>query len=433
MRRVAVICTTISPNLGSEYSVAWNFVMSMSNTNELYVIYGDAGKGLGDFSSIKKWQETNEHPNIHFVAVSLPETRIFRLLKRLSSRYDKSLINIPHYICESQWHQCASDKIRELKLQNKIDLVHYLNPIGFKQVGRAYKIKDIPYGWGPISGVHKRPFALHRNLKFTAKIKAYVLRNGLHGWLFKHNRPFKTAIKRCDFLLGATPTTIVQLNDIHHKQAIYLPENGIMCMERHQPITLGNHETLQLIWVGSLCQRKSLILLLRALVKIKSENWQLNVVGEGDLQNELMQFSRDNDLCNKITWHGKVKGIEVLDLMKRSHLHVISSMGEATTTVLFEAMSCAVPTLSLDHCGMAGVICEKCGYKIPIHSYEQVLSDIATVISELIESPERVQQLSAGVLSCSQHYLYHNRVPLLEQLYDEAIKKYKECNENSIG
>ena len=71
--------------------------------------------------------------------------------------------------------------------------------------------------------------------------------------------------------------------------------------------------------------------------------------------------------------------------MKNSHLHVISSLGEATTTVLFEAMSYGVPTMTLDHCGMAGVVCEECGIKIPIHSYNQVISDIAKRIDELIE------------------------------------------------
>lgn len=433
MRRIAVICTTISPNLGSEYSVAWNFVMTMSQTNELYVLYGDSGKGLGDFSSIKEWELINEHPNIHFIDVSLPDTKLFRLLKKLSIRYDKSIMNIAHYIRETQWHKCVHEKIEQLVSQDKIDLIHYLNPIGFKQAGSAYNIKNVPYGWGPISGAHNRAFALHKNLKLTTKIATYTLRNGLHLWLFKHDRRFKKAIDRCDFVLGATPTTIKQLREIHHKEAVYLPENGIIKMETHLPIELKEKETLQLIWIGRVSQPKALILLLRSLCKIKQDNWHLNVVGEGDLMNELKLFCENNGFSNKVTWHGKIVRTQVIDLMKKSHLHVISSMGEATTTVLFEAMSCAVPTLSLDHCGMAGVICEKCGYKIAIHSYNQVVSDMAAAIYQLIIAPEKVRLLSEGVLSCSQHYLYHNRVAVFEKLYDNAINKYKSHGESCTG
>lgn len=110
--------------------------------------------------------------------------------------------------------------------------------------------------------------------------------------------------------------------------------------------------------------------------------------------------------------------------MKNSHFHVISSLGDATTTVLFEAMSLAVPTMTLDHCGMAGVVCEKCGIKIPIHSYKQVISDMAKHIDELIENPGRIQQLSQGVLECSKKYMWENRVKIFNEVYEKAALKY---------
>ena len=111
--------------------------------------------------------------------------------------------------------------------------------------------------------------------------------------------------------------------------------------------------------------------------------------------------------------------------MKSSHLHVISSLGEATTTVLFEAMSYGVPTMTLDHCGMAGVVCEECGIKIPIHSYEQVVSDIAKNIDYLIENPEKIQQLSQGVLECSKKHMWENRVKIFNEVYEKTVLKYK--------
>ena len=88
-------------------------------------------------------------------------------------------------------------------------------------------------------------------------------------------------------------------------------------------------------------------------------------------------------------------------------------------------MSFAVPTMTLDHCGMAGVVCEKCGIKIPIHSYNQVISDIAKRIDELIEKPEKIQQLSQGVLECSKEYMWENRVKIFNEVYKEVALKYQ--------
>ena len=434
MRRIAIICAAISPHLGSEFSVAWNFVMRMSKSNELYVIYGNTGYGFGNVESIKQWEKDHPNPNLHFIDIQLPNNKYHEFLRESSIKHDKSVLNIAHMLREKAWHKCAYKKVEELNKSGKIDLIHYLNPIGFKEAGYAWKIKDIPYGWGPIAGAHKRVWDLQKDIPLTKRLITHLLRNIGHVSLFKYDNRVKKAIKRCDFILGATPTTVDQIQQFHKKEAIYLPENGIMKMNTTSPINCDINSELQLIWIGGMEERKALKILLRALCLIKNKKWHLNIIGDGPQRNELIQFAEENNLNSQITWYGKLTRLEVMDILKKSHLHIISSLGEATTTVLFEAMSFAVPTLSLDHCGMAGVICNKCGIKIPIHSYDQVIHDIAENIKTLIFNPEKVNLLSKGVLECSKKYLYDNRIALFENIYDEAIKKYNLIdNENNIS
>lgn len=111
------------------------------------------------------------------------------------------------------------------------------------------------------------------------------------------------------------------------------------------------------------------------------------------------------------------------ELFAQAHLHIITSLGEATTTVLWEAMANGIPTLSLDHCGMSGVICEECGIKIPIHSYEQVTSAIATQIESCIMNPSRIETLSNGVLKCAGKFMWSNRVESFNQIYEQICQK----------
>lgn len=144
----------------------------------------------------------------------------------------------------------------------------------------------------------------------------------------------------------------------------------------------------------------------------------------GNLFQQLKEKSEQLGIDCHITWHGSIPRTEVLQLMKTAHLHVISSLGEATTTVLWEAMSWAVPTMTLDHCGMAGVVCEKCGIKIPIHSYKQVVTDMAEHIDYLIEQPEIIGQLSQGVIECSEKFMWSNRIKIFNEVYERICNKY---------
>lgn len=146
--------------------------------------------------------------------------------------------------------------------------------------------------------------------------------------------------------------------------------------------------------------------------------------GGGNLFKQLKEKSKQLGIDDHITWHGSIPRAEVLQLMKTAHLHVISSLGEATTTVLWEAMSWAVPTMTLDHCGMAGVVCEKCGIKIPIHSYKQVVTDMAEHIDHLIEQPEIIGQLSQGVIECSEKFMWSNRIKIFNEVYERICNKY---------
>lgn len=229
---------------------------------------------------------------------------------------------------------------------------------------------------------------------------------------------------RADVLFAATPKSGHMIKKFYHRDAIYLPENGIVKMNRMSPITFQQGQKLQLIWIGALCPRKALIILLDALSHTRSRQWHLSVIGDGNLFQQLKRKSNLLGIDDHITWHGSVPRAEVLRLMQTAHLHVISSLGEGNPTVLWEAMSWAVPTMTLDHCGMAGVVCEKCGIKIPIHSYKQVVTDMAKHIDNIIEYPDTLRILSEGVIECSEKFMWSNRIKIFNEVYDHICNRY---------
>ncbi len=406
MKTILLLTYKISPYKGSEYSVSWNYVMNMRNSCKLIVVYGD------EKNDIESFLKETSMPNVEFV--NIPVKPIFSKGIKLEIEYNRNY---------RQWHKTAFNKIKEIIRNEGIDVVHYLNPIGFKEPSYCYKLQGIPYVWGPVQGVENRPFCLYRVLGYKGVIDA-VARLIFHNGLFRYGNRVKKAFARADYIFAATPNTKTQIEKYHHKDSFYLPENGIIKMNRTQPVSYHNGEELQLIWIGEINFRKALIILLDALRRTKNRTWCLNIVGDGCLSSKLKETALRFGISANIKWYGKMTRKDVFDKLKSSHLHVITSTGEATTTVLWEAMSWAVPTMTLDHCGMSGVVCEKCGIKIPIRSYHQIVTDISKSIDNIILNPEVITTLSSGVLDCSKKFMWENRIKIFNNAYGEIINKY---------
>ena len=74
--------------------------------------------------------------------------------------------------------------------------------------------------------------------------------------------------------------------------------------------------------------------------------------------------------------------------------------------------------------------CDKCGIKIPIKSYNQVVSDMAANIERIINNPSIITELSKGVIECSQKFMWANRIQIFNDVYDRLIKKYFDMRNN---
>lgn len=419
--KIIVVTYPVSPYRGSEFAVSWNYIVNMSKYHELFVLYGTSGNGFGNVSELQDWLKSHELPNVHFIDVQVPKNSLSKFLafcRKINYTYGS-------YVQYKYYYSLVYERVKDIIFRERIDIVHYLNPIGFKEPGKCWKINNVPYIWGPIKGVDNRPFVLYKALSFKGKINSFI-KFLLHNFLFLTLPTLKKALKRADYVFSAVPRTVVLLEKYYQKASIYLPENGILKMEKDKPIEYISLQTFNIIWIGRIDENKALILLLEALKIVYKRNWHLHIVGSGYLERKLKE--KFKCFGSQITWYGNVPRTKVMSLLSSMHLHVITSLAEATTTVLFEAMSYGIPTMTLDHCGMAGVVCEKCGIKIPIHSYKQVISDMAKHIDELIENPGKIQQLSQGVLECSKKYMWENRVKVFNEVYEKAALKYKTSN-----
>lgn len=410
----------ISPTRGSEFSVSWNYVKQMSQNNELVVLYGISGAHMGDIDEMVEYAENSQLPNVRFIPVK-PNGLANAL--NWFNRHD--IFVYTFYWAYAVWQCLAYKKALELVKQESFDLIHYVGPIGYREPGYLWKI-DLPYIWGPIGGALNINPKLIDSLTRGGKVKLGV-RAILNTIQLRFSRRVRKAIKRADLLLTATTENQEVFKRAYGVESIYNPENAIdgLC-----PLKMSKFETIaecvDLIFVGTLDSRKSVITILRALLRMSTSNRvRLHVVGDGVLRGSLEQFCRDNSLSGSVVWHGNVSRERVSELMNSAHLHIITSVSEGNPTTIWEAMSVGLPTLSLDHCGMHDTICEGCGFKIPIISYDQVISDIAETLDRCVGDPKILKIKAEGVLRCREKYTWERRVKFLEECYDKALDNYK--------
>lgn len=100
-------------------------------------------------------------------------------------------------------------------------------------------------------------------------------------------------------------------------------------------------------YVGRLVKRKGLLTLIQALGEIKGD-WQLLLVGRGELKNEIVRLSEDLNLREKIVFVDSVHHSEVPKYISCMDVLVLPSLKEQCEQfghILIEAMACEVPVI----------------------------------------------------------------------------------------
>ncbi len=423
-KKILVSAYAISPTRGSEYSSAWNYINEMSKDNTLVVLYGVSGNHMGDVKEMETWLKSSSIPNVRFMPV-LPNA----ITAKLNILNVKGIFHYAFYFAYRFWQLQVYDVAKKLIENEHFDLVHFLNPTGYREPGYLWKLK-IPYIWGPIGGAQNRPTQLFKSLSVTNRF-FFTIRNWVNTIQFNSNSRLKRAINATDLLLCSTIENKILFENKFNKSTTYIPENAInnsAGVYSYRTITLKGGDLCNILWIGSIDARKSLNFLIEALGNIKIKNWHLHVLGSGSFKPAMQKLAEKNQINGKISWHGHIPRSEVFNLLQLGHLHVITSLGEGTPTIIWEAMANGIPTISLDHCGMKDVICEKCGVKIDINSVEQVINDLTVVISDLIEHPEKINKLSIGVHECAKLHTWEHRRQLFNGYYDLAIENWKQKN-----
>lgn len=103
----------------------------------------------------------------------------------------------------------------------------------------------------------------------------------------------------------------------------------------------------RLIFIGNLNKHKGIHLLLRVLHAIpENKRPSLEILGIGEMKDELETYCIDNKLTNQVTFHGMQKDVSAF--IEKSDVLILPTYTEAFALVLVEALRTGIPVITTD-------------------------------------------------------------------------------------
>ena len=148
-----------------------------------------------------------------------------------------------------------------------------------------------------------------------------------------------------------------------------------------EPVDFGGStqsDTLKLLFVGSMSQRKGLADLFEAMKLLNGEPISLSILGQPSMP---MEFYRKQ--FAPFEYFPPCPNLKVRDIMKAHDALVLPSIVEGRALVQQEALSCGLPIIVTPNAGGEDLVEEGItGHLVPIRSPEKIATAIRTLIAE---------------------------------------------------
>lgn len=110
-------------------------------------------------------------------------------------------------------------------------------------------------------------------------------------------------------------------------------------------------------------------------------------------------------------------------MMKRADLFFFTSIFEATSTVILEAIENSLPILCFNRCGFGPLIDSSIGYRIPLSTPQQSINDFAEKITYLFNHRDVLKQMSENCKARQEELSWDNKAKQMISLYEKVLSQ----------
>lgn len=407
MLKIIVGAYACSPNMGSEPGMGWNWCVNLAKHCELFVITEEEFREKIEAVVPTLPQGKNMH--FYFNPVT-PEVR-----KMCWNQGDWRF-----YWYYRKWQKRTLEIARQICVEQQIDILHQLNMIGYREPGLLWKIKGPKFVWGPVGGMETMPVAYLKGAG-TKTILFNRLKNFINSLQYRYQPNVRRVVKRADAIVAATSGCQKKLKDYYHRQFYLINETGCNLQDNENAkVSRDKKESLDLLWVGKFDFRKQLGLAIRTISELKDLNVVLHIAGSGDTD-KYQSLAHSLSIEDKIVFHGQVNHEEINILMQKADLFFFTSIMDATSTVVMEALQNHLPVVCFDTCGFGSVVDETVGVKIPLSNPNQSVNDFANALRTLYNDRELLAEKSQNCRERMKLFEWNYKAKTMVDIYNNIL------------
>lgn len=212
-----------------------------------------------------------------------------------------------------------------------------------------------------------------------------------HGFLFAEERSYlkRKIYLHIEKLMSRFTDRVIAVSESEKRLAVdskAVPANKVRVIHNGIPdigpgqIAIPAADPPQLVMVARFAEPKDHRLLIRALTGLTDQSWNLILVGDGPLRNDIERLVEEECLGDRVAFKGSRK--DVPDILAKSQLFVLSTTREGFPLSTLEGMRAGMPVIAADVGGVGeAVIDGENGYLFTAGDIEYLRRCICSLIS----------------------------------------------------
>ncbi|MGD9648168.1 MAG: glycosyltransferase [Pirellulales bacterium] len=262
-------------------------------------------------------------------------------------------------------------------------------------------------------------------LKVVTTLHGYVTIGGRLDWYYRIDR---WAIRRMDHVIVVSDDLLEVVRDIGvPDERVTLIENAIDAGEYRRRIPapaakvrLGlSSDRLVIGAVGRLAPEKGFDRLVRAVARLASDGWnvELWIAGDGPERENLARLAEELNLGEHVRLLGHRS--DLIDLYQAFDIFVLSSLREGLPNVMLEALATEVPVVATNVAGVPRLIENgRNGFVVRSGTPEELSAAISLLLGD---EALRQRFAKAGRETIEQRYNFRVRMEKVRRVYDAVL------------
>jgi glycosyltransferase involved in cell wall biosynthesis len=406
--RVLQLSYACSPVRGSEAGTGWQRAVQSAKHFDTWVIC-EEHEFAGEIQ--KYLSENGEIPGLKFVYVPINQREW-----ALGNFHD-----LLWYAVLRRWHRQVYRVAKRLHEQIGFDLVHLVTFCGYREPSDLWRL-DVPFVWGPIGGTQNYPW---RFLPFAGLRGAVqeASRSAMNNLQLRFSPRVRGACRRAAVVLAANKAIERDLIRAHGIAPQVMFESGLARVSGTPRKRDPQSGPFRILCSGLLSHRKAVHLLIHALAKLpENVPYELRILGAGKLKKRWQRLARKLGVERYTTWLGHLPHREAMMQYEWADLFAFTSLRDTSGNVVLEALAAGVPVLCLDHQGVAEIVTDQCGIKIPVTTPREVVARLADAIVELAHDTDKWERFSRGGIERAREYLWSLQGDRMAEVYRRVLK-----------